>query len=164
MHVSNTKSVPAPQLQVASWKAMPMFAVFAGFIGGVQLVAGHFAGQEKMSLMLVLIYAVSILPWGIAGAVYARLAKRSGLNMVEPRNRLVVGAKAGTITSAVAWGTLLVILGPSQLSKMPDSMLAATLAMVVFVAAAFVGALQGAVTGLLIGRLTLEQVQNPATA
>lgn len=164
MHVSNTKSVTAPQLQVAAWKAMPMFAVFAGLIGGVQLVAGHFSGQGKMSLMLVLFYAVSILPWGLAGAVYARLAKRSGVNMVEPRNRFVVGAKAGTITSAVAWGIVLAIVGPSQLSKMPDSMLAASLVLVVFAAAAFVGALQGGVTGLLIGRLTLEPVKNQTSA
>jgi len=163
MRNSNKNEAPVPQLTVAAWKAMPIFAVFAGLVGGVQLVAGFVTGTEHMTLVLAVFYAVSILPWGIAGAVYARMANRSGKNMVEPQNRAVIGAKAGTLTSMVAWGVLLAVLTPWLVGTKAFTPINVVAMLAVFAAAGFVGAAQGAITGLLIGRLTLEPANTSTT-
>lgn len=151
-------------MQVAAWKAMPMFAVFAGLVGGMQLVTGYATGTEHMTLVLVVFYAVSILPWGIAGAIYARLANRSGKNMVEPRNRAVMGAKAGALTSMVAWGVVLAVLTPWLVSTKALTPINVVAMLAAFAAAGVVGALQGAITGVLIGRLTLEPAKRSSPA
>lgn len=156
MGVPNNKMGQAPELHVASWKAMPMFAVAGGLMAGIHLLAGIIIGDHsEQGAMFLAFHSVGVLPWALAGALYARLANRSGQDLANHRTRSRLGAKAGAITSVAAWFLVGLIASPWLWAHIPGALLLSVVP-AVLAAAALVGALQGALTAVIVGRFTME--------
>lgn len=139
---------------------MPMFAFAGGLLAGVQLLAGFFSGDsEQLTTTLLSLHAMGLLPWALAGAVYARLANRSGQVPTSHRTRALLGAKAGAITSAAFWCVIGVVFAPWLWSQQILGWIWLVVIPAILAASALSGALQGALTAIIIGPFALE----PAT-
>jgi hypothetical protein len=157
MGAPNNNSGNAPQLHVAAWKAMPMFAVVGGLLAGVQVLVGLLSGDHyQRGAMFLAFHTIGILPWALAGALYARLANRSGLDLAQHRTRSILGAKAGAITSTAAWCVVGLIFAPWLWSQRIPGSILLMVAPTILVASAISGALQGWLTALIVGRFALE--------
>lgn len=146
-------SLPEAPHRVATWKAVPLFALMGGVTGSVLLMVGALQG-EATPLFLVL-FVSSLLPWAPAGALYAYLANKSGLDVRKPGTWLYAGIKSGTIIMLITSLIGLLLASHWLYQTRPAAQFWLTL-LVSFCGITFAGALQGGITGLVVGRLVTE--------
>lgn len=141
----------APVLRVSTWRAVVLFAIVGGVLAGLQGLAGFYAEEQ------IPVFALAIggcIPWAAAGALYASFVNKGDRDVAELGTWARYGAKAGAVMMAASTLAGFFIAMPVMLGKLPFGwlLLLGPIAVLLFAA---VGALQGALTGILVGNFAM---------
>lgn len=142
--------------RVASWKAMPFFLATGGLLACVQLLLlCKPAHPSQTTLLLLSIYAISMMPTPMTGFIYAHIANRSRLDLSILRNRAWLGARAGAV-STFALAALFASVVAQGIPADTLSSAARYLVPLVVAGAGLVGGVHGALSAIVLGRSVLE--------
>lgn len=143
--------------RVASWKAMPFFLTTGGILASLQLLLlCKPAHPSQTTLLLLAIYAISMMPTPMTGFIYAHIANRSRLDLSVIRNRAWLGARAGAV-STFAVAALFASVVAQGIPAESLSSAARYLVPLVVAGAGLVGGVHGALSAVVLGRSVLER-------
>jgi hypothetical protein len=148
MDFEQSQAGQAGSARVALWKAVPLFALSGGLLTMLVLVGPH--------PVLAFANPVGVLPWALAGALYAWRSNRGANDVTQRQHQLKTGAIAGATAAfaAACLGGLCVM--PFLLSMGASLLVFLTWGPAMLAGFAFAGALTGALCGALVGRFCLE--------
>lgn len=149
MDFEQSQACQPGRARVALWKAVSLFALAGGLLTMLALIVGPFP-------VLAFAHPVGVLPWALAGALYAWLSNRGANDVAQRQHQLKTGAKAGAIAAVAAacLGGLCVM--PLLLVMGARLSVFLTWGPAALTGFAFAGALTGALSGALVGRFCLE--------
>ena len=141
---------PSPQdrTRVELWKSVPLFAVAGGLLTMLELAIGPFP-------VLAFAHSVGIVPWALAGALYAWLSNRRANDVSQIQHQLKTGAIAGAIAACAASCLAGLCVTPFLLAMGADTSVFLTWGPPLLAGFTGAGAITGALCGALVGRFCL---------
>ena len=150
--IRNRSRFRAPVLRVSTGRAVLLFAAVGGVFAGLQGLAGLYRAEGVP--IFALIVAGGLIPWAVVGALYARFANKGDRDVADLGTWARYGAKAGAVMLAASALSGFFIALPFVFGKLPFIWLLFLGPAAVLICAA-VGALQGALAGILVGNFVV---------